>query len=352
MSATRSPGASARSTPRRTARPPERSNHTPRKASAGGGPARAAAQQAAARGRAVRATAAARGRASRSAGLAARPPRARRAAVGGRGVLGEQAVGAQRRARLLDAARRRAQAGAREEPRARRRERGRALGRPFEEAARRGVAGERARLEREHAVGGAEAALEAVLDEHDRRPPLLVEAPQQPDELVAGDRVELRGRLVEQHEPRPAGERRAERDALQLAAGQLVRRAVEQVADAERERRLLDPARDRRPRRGRGSRAAARARRAPSTARPASRGPETACPPTAEIAAGPCARVSRPPVTTRPRELAAVEVRHEPAGGAQERRLARRRQPGGDDELARARCRPTRRAAPARAACG
>ena len=36
-----------------------------------------------------------------------------------------------------------------------------------------------------------------------------------------------------------------------------------------------------------------------------------------------------------PGELAAVEVRDEAAGGAQERRLARRRQPGRDDELAR-----------------
>jgi hypothetical protein len=69
-----------------------------------------------------------------------------------------------------------------------------------------------------------EAALEAVLGEHDGGPPLLVEPPQQPDELVAGDRVELRGRLVEEHEPRAAGERGAERDALQLAAGQLARR--------------------------------------------------------------------------------------------------------------------------------
>ena len=285
ISATRSPGASARSTPRRTARPPERSCQTPRKASAGGGSARP---------RRASAPRPRRGRSRRGA-------RPRRAGAGARRrLVVEQPVRAQRRARLLDAARRRAQAGAREQPRARRRQRRRPLGRPLQEAARRRVAGQRAAVEGEHAVGGAEAALEAVLDEHDRRPPLLVEAAQQPDELVAGDRIELRGRLVEQQDPRPAGERRAERDALQLAAGELVRRAVEQLADA-RARAPPPPPRARpRPRRGRGSPAAARARRARSTARPASRGPETACPATADSAAGPCSRVSRPPVTTRP----------------------------------------------------
>ena len=53
-------------------------------------------------------------------------------------------------------------------------------------------------------VGGGEAALEPVLGEQDRHPPLLVEAAQQPDQLVAGDRVELGGRLVEEDQ-RAAG---------------------------------------------------------------------------------------------------------------------------------------------------
>ena len=77
---------------------------------------------------------------------------------------------------------------------------------------------------------------------------VLVQPAQQADQLVAGDRVELRGRLVEHDQLRPPGERRAERDALQLAAGQLGGRAVEQMRDPERERRLLDAARDARPR--------------------------------------------------------------------------------------------------------
>src|SRR3712207_8430990 len=54
----------------------------------------------------------------------------------------------------------------------------------------------------DHTVGVREAALEAVLGQEDRRPPLLVQTPQEPDELVARDRVELRGRLVEQQQDR------------------------------------------------------------------------------------------------------------------------------------------------------
>src|SRR5207244_12740578 len=104
----------------------------------------------------------------------------------------------------------------------------------------------------EDAVGGGEAALEAVLAEHDGRLPLLVEATQQSDELVTGDRIELGGGLVEEHDARPAGECSAKRDSLLLAAGELVRGAVEERVDAERERDLLDAARN-----GDGARAAA-----------------------------------------------------------------------------------------------
>ena len=84
-----------------------------------------------------------------------------------------------------------------------------------------------------------------MLGEHDRRAPLLVESPQQRQQLVAGDRVELRGRLIEQQQARAPGERGPERDALQLAPGQRRRRALEQGLDAERERDLLDAARHR-----------------------------------------------------------------------------------------------------------
>ena len=45
---------------------------------------------------------------------------------------------------------------------------------------------------------------------------------------VARDGIELGGRLVEQDDPRAPGQRGAERDALQLAAGELVGRAVQE----------------------------------------------------------------------------------------------------------------------------
>ncbi len=155
-------------------------------------------------------------------------------------------MGAQRRARLLDAGGRWAQAGAGEEARARGLQSRGPLGRPLEEGARRRVARHGAALEHDDAVGVGQAALEPVLGEHDGRAPLLVEAPQEPDELVAGHGVELGGRLVEQEQARAARERRPERDALQLAAGELVGPAVQERLDAERERDLLDAARDRR----------------------------------------------------------------------------------------------------------
>ena len=95
------------------------------------------------------------------------------------------------------------------------------------------------------------------------------------DQLVAGDRVELRGRLVEHHQLRPPGERRAERDALQLTAGQLVGRALEQLRDPERQRDLLDRPGDR----GRRLAAVLEPERelgaGRSSSRPASRGPGT-----------------------------------------------------------------------------
>ena len=64
--------------------------------------------------------------------------------------------------------------------------------------------------------------------------PLLVEAPQQPHQLIARNGVELRGGLVEQDQGRPAGERGGERHALLLAAREVVRGAVQQMIDPER----------------------------------------------------------------------------------------------------------------------
>ena len=89
-----------------------------------------------------------------------------------------------------------------------------------------------------------EATFEPVLNQQYCRPPLFVEAAQRPDQFITGDRVELRGRLVEQHERGPRGQRGAERNALEFAAGKLVNRTIEQLGDRERQRYLLNAARD------------------------------------------------------------------------------------------------------------
>ena len=52
-------------------------------------------------------------------------------------------------------------------------------------------------------------------------------------DLVGGGGVELAGRLVGEEDPRPVGERRAERDALLLAAGQLGRPTVALLAETD-----------------------------------------------------------------------------------------------------------------------
>ncbi len=173
-----------------------------------------------------------------------------------------------------------------------------------------------------------------MLREHDRRLPLLVQPSQQADQLVAGDGVELRGGLVEQHQLRPARERRAERDALLLAAGELVRGAVEQRVDPERERDLLDPARDRRV-----ALAAAFERERELGADGAHHELrlgvlEQHARVAAEVRGAVLARVEAGE-RDRAGERAAVEMRHEPAGRMQERRLAVAGQSRQQAELAR-----------------
>ena len=292
ISATVSPAPIRRSTPR------------------AGSPRRARATRARAPARRRRRAAPSRRRRRRGGGAAAGAARRERAP---RGLDGDGALGA---------------AGEREQAR------DRGLGAAAQEVLGRAVEGEPAVLEREHAVGGGQAALEPVLGEQHRRPPLLVDAPQHAEQLVARDGVELRGRLVEQQQLRAAGERGAERDPLQLAAGELVGRAVQQPGDPERERRLLHPARDRgrrepavleRERELRAHRAHQHLRLGVLQQRARDRG---------QLARAVLARVE--PGAAQPAgEHAAVEVRHQPAGGAQQRRLARARAAGDDDELAR-----------------
>ena len=102
-----------------------------------------------------------------------------------------------------------------------------ALGGPFEEAPRVAVADNLAIGHRYHPVGGGQAALQPVLDQQHGCVGLLVEPAQLPDQLVTGHRVELRRRLVEQHQRWTRDERGGERDPLELAAGQLAGGPVE-----------------------------------------------------------------------------------------------------------------------------
>ena len=58
------------------------------------------------------------------------------------------------------------------------------------------------------------------------RPSLLVQGAVVVAERVAGERIERAERLVHQHDLRPRRERAGDADALALAAGQFMRKAV------------------------------------------------------------------------------------------------------------------------------
>src|SRR6266511_4120471 len=66
--------------------------------------------------------------------------------------------------------------------------------------------------------------LRVVRDQDDGLPAILAERAQQPDDLLAGRRVEVSGRLVGEHDPRLVPERPGDGDTLLLAAGELLGR--------------------------------------------------------------------------------------------------------------------------------
>ena len=66
---------------------------------------------------------------------------------------------------------------------------------------------------------------------------------QQREDLAAGGRVEVAGRLVGEHHARARDERAGDGDALLLAAGELGRAVGEAVAEADRLDQLLEPLR-------------------------------------------------------------------------------------------------------------
>ncbi len=158
----------------------------------------------------------------------------------------------------------------------------------------------RPRSQSDDPVRGGQTALEAVLGEQDGGVEVLVEPAQRAEQLVAGHRIELGGRLVEHDERRAArrGPRRARpaeapRPRARPSSGRAGRRCP------ERQRRLLDCP---------GHRAGASPRFSSGKASSARGVPMTTCVsgswnsvPTAPASSpGPCARVSRPATTARP----------------------------------------------------
>ena len=236
-------------------------------------------------------------------------------------AFGEQTAIAQRGTRLAHADRQWAQVGEREQLRAGRlQRRGLARG-PGQERGGVAIVGDATAAQGNHTIGRRQAALQAMLGQQDRRLPLLVQAAQQSDQLIAGHGVELRGRLIQEDHRRAARERRTERHALLLAAGELMHRAVEQRVDPQRERDLLHPARDgalvvpatlerESQLRAHGARHELGLGVLEQGARD---GAELGGPPLAGVHAGKSDRAG---------EASAVKVRDQTTGGAQQRRLA------------------------------
>ena len=94
----------------------------------------------------------------------------------------------------------------------------------------------------QHLVGVLDHALEAVLGQDHGDAQVVHEALQCGQHLLGGARVQGGGRLVEDQDPRVAGERRADGHALALAARQRRQGPVAQVGQAEQVQGLLDPA--------------------------------------------------------------------------------------------------------------
>jgi hypothetical protein len=229
---------------------------------------------------------------------------------------------AQHSPRLLHPHRRRPHARELEQPRSWRRQRRIVIERPAHELTRAPIEGDPPIGQRDRAVGGRQTSLEAMLREHDGGPPFLVQPPEQADQLVAGDRIELGRRLVQQHQAGASDERRCERDPLQLAPRQRVDGPVQQVWHGERQRHLLDrpgPRRNRlrahlqrqlelRPHGGRHHLRLRVLRHQPDRR--------------AEVRRPVLAHV-HPGHPERAHHLPTVVVRYEAAAGTQERRLAR-----------------------------
>ena len=83
-------------------------------------------------------------------------------------------------------------------------------------------------------VRACSAALRVVRDHDDRLAELAVQPVEQAQDLLAGRAVEVAGRLVGDDQRRVGDDRARDRDALLLAAGELVRIVVHAVGQARR----------------------------------------------------------------------------------------------------------------------
>ena len=92
------------------------------------------------------------------------------------------------------------------------------------------------------AVGHGERLVLVVGDQHEGDADRLLQAAQLDLHLLAQLLVERRQRLVEQQHLRPHHQRAGQRDALALAAGQLVRAALAEPGQRHLRQRLLDAA--------------------------------------------------------------------------------------------------------------
>ena len=113
-------------------------------------------------------------------------------------------------------------------------------GRPVVDLLRRGELLDHAAIHHRDLVGHRHRLELVVGDVDGGRADAVVQLAQLAHHEVAELRVERAERLVHQEDLRPAHDGAAERDALAVAAGKAGDRAVEDVVDAQKPRRLLD----------------------------------------------------------------------------------------------------------------
>ncbi len=89
-------------------------------------------------------------------------------------------------------------------------------------------------------VGVLDHAFQAVFGEQDGHSEVVHQPGDRGEHLLGSRRVERGGRLVQDQYPGVRGQHRTDGDALLLAAGQLVQRAVAQVGETEQVEGLLD----------------------------------------------------------------------------------------------------------------